>query len=86
MLDFHDQTSHFISDLQIKEMLYAKASILKQAERELLRDEIARARVDGKLSPYKLHHVLKSLRAQNKISRYDQEAAEEVFEEFLNRG
>lgn len=85
MFNFRDQTPHFLSESQIKQMLYSQASVLDQAQREMLREEISRARTDGKMSSYKLHLILKSLREQNKISRYDQEAVEEAFGEIFEK-
>lgn len=78
MTDYHDQTSHFLSEAQLKQILYA-VSTLDQAQRELLKEEILTARNGGKISLYQLHHVLKGLREGHKISPYDQEAVEEAF-------
>ncbi len=78
MTDYHDQTTHFFSEAQIKQVLYSVHSILEQSQRDLLKEEILAARHDGKISLFQLHHVLKGLREGHKISPYDQEAVEEA--------
>lgn len=92
MSDFNklDQSSHALTEDQLRHMLYAVKSDKGWSDRRysLIKDAILKARTsDGKISQHKVHEVLNSLRHEypEEINHFVQEAVQTGFAQYIEK-
>ena len=79
-----DQELHPISHDELKRLIsHFRITTLDDGQCSEIRAAVESARSDGKISQYKIHHIMKNLRAAGKINNYDQAAIEGAFDEFF---
>ncbi|MEK7508548.1 MAG: hypothetical protein AAB568_01685 [Patescibacteria group bacterium] len=79
-----DQTAHPISHEELKKLIsHFRINTLDDSQCADIRATLESARSDGKISQYKIHRLLKNLRAAGKINTYDQSAIENAFGDFF---
>lgn len=79
-----DQELHSISHEELKKLIsHFRITTLDDGQCSEIRAAVESARSGGKISQYKIHHILKNLRAAGKINVYDQSAIEDAFGEFF---
>lgn len=84
MFNSLDQELHPISREELKKIIsHFRVNTLDNGQCGEIRAAIESARNNGKMSQYKIHHILKNLRAAGKINSHDQSAVEDAFGEFF---
>lgn len=79
-----DQELYPISHGEIKKLIsHFRITTLDDGQCSEVRAAIESARSGGKISQYKIHHIVKGLRATGKVNVYDQSAIENAFGEFF---
>lgn len=79
-----DQELHPISHEELKKLIsHFRINTLDDSQCADIRAAVESARSAGKISQYKIHQVLKNLRAAGKINTYDQSAIEGELGDFF---
>ena len=84
MFNSSDQTPHPVSREELKKLIsHFRINTLDDGQCADVCSALESARSDGKISQYKIHQVLKNLRAAGKINGYDQSAIESELGDFF---
>lgn len=82
MFDYQNHDLHEFDKKDIKELLY-QTHTLKDSIRQIVKDQIIAHRVNGKISQNGLYNLLVELQKAGTIEKYDREAVQKAFADFI---